>query len=103
MSDDLPQLVDVSVEPSNEPSRKKDHDKKASKQEDEFKQVVSKRKRHEEKIDETTETKDDDDKLEEDYQVDIEELQKILDDKTDENQPLKKIRFPPLAAEKQVV
>ena len=97
---DLPELVDVNVEAATyEPK------KEVAKEEDDFKPVMSKRKRRQEKM-ETEEAKkkqqvvEEDDDEDDEEQIDMEELEEILDDKAEDDQPLKKIKFPPLSNEK---
>ena len=96
---DLPELVDVATESAEQ---KPEAAKKVG-DEDEFRPVVSKRKRRQEKMElekSASQTQDDEDN---EAELDMEEIEEILGEKPEDDQPLKKIRFPPVSAEKLTV
>lgn len=100
MDDTLPELIDVSVGSNDKTKTVSDGVNENG--EDDFKQVMSKRKRRQEKMESVTvndkkEEEDDDD------EVDMEEMEEILADKPEEDQPLKKIKFPQVSGEKLMV
>lgn len=98
MSDEgLPELIDV-----NKPTSSTTKDE--SKNSDEFKPVVSKRKRREmSKMDTTTDEnnnkEEDEDEIEIDETIDDEELD-MLRNNQDDNLPVQRVKFPPIASEK---
>ena len=114
MSDDaLPELIDVTEESKdkNLQSKSTKLDTKTTKKEDEFKLVVSKRKRRElaNKMDDETDLADKstmDDTMNEEYDTEDEELlisqSQNAQEEDDQSQemPIKKLKFPPISAEK---
>jgi hypothetical protein len=113
MSDDaLPELIDVTEESlEKKPQSKSSHlDTTTKKKEDEFKLVVSKRKRREltNKMDDESNLADKstmDDTMNEEYDTEDEELlitqsQNLQEDDQSQEMPIKKLKFPPINAEK---
>lgn len=114
MSDDaLPELIDVTEgsKDKNLQSKSTKLDTKTTKKEDEFKLVVSKRKRRElaNKMDDETDLADKstmDDTMNEEYDTEDEELlisqSQNAQEEDDQSQemPIKKLKFPPISAEK---
>lgn len=108
---DLPDLVDVSDSANLNDSGLNQSIASKPEEEEEFRPVVSKRKRRQEKM-EMEESKsnkksssqeikkDNDDDDEDDIEPDMEELEEILEEKPEDNQPLKKIKFPAISNEK---
>ena len=99
MADDLPELIDVSVEATSASKRKDLDDENVNKaeKEDEFKLVISKRKRRQSKMevaegDDMEADLDDEDLGDEDEQ--LEQMDKA------QSEPLRQVKFPPISAEK---
>lgn len=109
---DLPDLVDVSAESAslNDSGLNKSTASSKHEEEGEFRPVISKRKRRQDKMEvESSKSKKsssleiEEDDEEDDDEVDMEELEEILEEKPEDNQPLKKIKFPPISNEKLAV
>lgn len=107
---DLPDLVDVSDSANLNDSGLNQSIASKPDEEEEFRPVVSKRKRRQEKMEmeesksnkksSSQEMKKDDEDDEDDIEPDMEELEEILEEKPEDNQPLKKIKFPAISNEK---
>lgn len=99
---DLPDLVDVSAEPTDQLPSKMSETADIQQKEEEFRPVMSKRKRRQMKMETegaNGKTIADGDESNED-ELDMEEIEEILEEKPEDDQPLKKIRFPPISSEK---
>ena len=103
MSDDcIPDLIDVSVNSCK--NKTEDKNETLIKDTDEFKLIVSKRKRREQNKMEASTSADADEMEDECEDIEDEEAELEMQDKTQNEQiQIKKLKFPPISAEKLMV